>query len=210
MRLKRPSASQHHSIDDCAALVAECDSLIKSGQVAQVASRISSLVFTKVPRASRQAIAKICRRAGLVNEGLRLLHPVIRQDALLDEPPTPGEICEYAFLLSRSGSTEEALDLLREVDSTTTPVALLYQASCEIEKWNYPVAVKLLERFLESPVDAYSKLIARVNLGASYLATNQLDLAEKFLSETVRIAEAQGAFRLVGNTLEQRAQFFYV
>ena len=185
----------------------DCDALIKVGQLDSVMTKVKGITITNVPRGERHHIAKICRRVGLITEGLRLLYPVVREESITQKPE-PIEICEYAVLLSRNGSTEESLNLLKEVDSTNYPEALLYRAICEIALWNYEVAAGLLENFLLGTPDDYTRLIANINLGAAYLAIGQLEMAASLLKETVTLAKRSGSARLAGNGLEQLGQYF--
>jgi tetratricopeptide (TPR) repeat protein len=164
-----------------------------------VAHLISQLNIAQVPRSSRHSLAKICRRAGLFGQGLRLLHPIIRNEKEREGAATAIEICEYAAILSRNGSIQEALDLLTEVNPTEAPEALLYLGFGCISNWDYAKAVEHLEKFLKTPADSYTKLIARVNLGASYLSLEDLDQAERILSESIELAQKVGASRLIGN-----------
>jgi tetratricopeptide (TPR) repeat protein len=188
-------------------LITECDLLIKAGKISAVTHHILRLTFTQVPRASRQGLAKICRRINLIGPGLRLLQPVMNSEKQNLESPTDGEICEYAVLLSRNGSIREASELLKNVDPEGTPEASLYLAYCHISNWDYANAVPLIERFLKSDADHYTKLVARVNLIPAYLATLQLDSAEKLLAETIAMAKNVGATRLLGNCLEMEGRY---
>lgn len=189
--------------------VLTCDSLIKGGQIPAVSSLISQINFAQVPRPWRQSLAKVCRRSGLINEGLRLLFPIIRNEHPLDQPASAAEICEYAVLLSRNGSSHEALGLLGKIDEIKTPEALLYRGFCQVSSWNYFDAAISFEKFLISSADEYSKLIARVNLAAAYIANLQLDQAENLLHETIKIAKEHLATRLVGNCFELRGQICF-
>jgi tetratricopeptide (TPR) repeat protein len=191
---------------DYSELVAKCDSLIKAGKMDEVSALIAKLRPGQVPRDSCQGLAKICRRAGLIGFGLRLLQPIIRHEKPLPSPATAAEICEYAVLLSRNGSIPEAAGLLAGVDVETAPEALLYLSYCHISTWDYAQAAGLLEKYQELASDEYSKLIARVNLISAYLALNQLDSAENLVTETMEAAERAGALRLVGNCLELRSR----
>jgi tetratricopeptide (TPR) repeat protein len=187
-------------------LLRNCDALIKTGKISEVTEVIRGLNLSQVPRKYRQPFGKICRRSGLVEFGLRLLHPIIRHEKLLETPASSAEICEYAVLLSRNGSIQEALVLLGSVNFEAAPEALLYQGFCHVSNWNYRQAATDFERFLASQADSYSKLIARVNLTAAYIANGQLDLADHLLNEAIPIAHEHRALRLVGNCHELRAQ----
>jgi tetratricopeptide (TPR) repeat protein len=189
-------------------LIARCDLLIKDGKISEVIDILSQVNLAGVPRILRQSLAKTCRRVDLVSHGLRLLQPIIRNEKLQIEPATPGEISEYSVLLSRNGSRQEAISLLEKVKADVTPEASLYLAYCHISNWDYGKATGLLELFLKSAADDYSKLIARVNLIAAYLAVSQMDSAEELLATTIPLAESAGAARLVGNCYELRARLF--
>ena len=189
-----------------AKLVEHCDSLIKVGKMSAVASQVSRLNTSQVPRAHRQALAKICRRAGQFGHGLALLHPIIRNEKEKIDPATPAEICEYALLLSRNGSVGEALTLLEGIDDKSIPDLALHRAFCLIMNWDYGRAAGFLESHLTSPTDSYSKLIARVNLVAAHLALAKWEEAARLLDETLPLAEEAGASRLVANCLELRSR----
>jgi tetratricopeptide (TPR) repeat protein len=191
-------------------LLLNCDSLIKAGRIPAVADIIRDLNFAQVPRKSRQALAKICRRAGLIDQGLRLLYPMIRNERPLDEPATPAEICEYAVLLSRNGSVQEALNLLEPVDQSLAPESLLYKGFCHVSQWNYQKAAQNFEKFLASSADDYSKLIARVNLVAAYGFVGEFDAADRLLTEAIEMAQSIQATRLVGNCFELRGQIAFL
>lgn len=190
-------------------LAEEADRLIKAGRLSQVAALIHELNFSKIPRKQLQTFAKICRRAGLIGQGLRLMHPVVRQDRHADDPPTASEICEYSSLLSRNGSTQEAMALLEKVDSAKTPEAALYLGYCHISNWDYAEAVKYLKEFLALSSDPYSKLIAQVNLISCYIVISELTEASDLLENTIQMAEQMGASRLVGNCYELWGQVYF-
>ncbi len=191
---------------DYEALLSHCDSLIKAGKISTVGDALADLNSVQIPRKWRQAFAKICRRSGRIEQGLKLLYPIIRSEHALDKPAENGEICEYAVLLSRNGSIQEALSLLSKVDDPKVPEAMLYRAFCYISSWDYAEATIHLEEFLNSSADNYSKLIGRVNLAAAYVATRNLVQAETLLTETIELAKTISASRLVGNCLELRGQ----
>lgn len=187
----------------------DCDALIKAGNLNSVVAKIKDLTLAAIPRHVRAPIAKLCRRVGLINEGLKLLYPAIRGEAAFEIQPTAEETCEYAVLLSRNGSTEEALALLNGIDGAAHPEAYLYAAICEMALWNYATAVTKLEVYLSSGPNQYGRLIAGINLGASYLGVGRLEEAYRLLTTMIELARAQGAKRLTGNGLELRGQYFY-
>ncbi len=190
-------------------LTSQLDLLIREGKIATATAAITKMNLAKVPRKQRQELAKICRRVGLIGKGLRLLQPVIRHQHPLAQPPSAGEICEYAVLLSRNGSIDEALGLLKEVRSNQAPEALLYQGFLNVSNWDYSSALKCFTKFLQTNPDDYMALIAQVNLNASLIETGQLDNAESSILSTIEIARERGATRLIGNAFELLAQVHF-
>lgn len=201
--------SRDETNDKYIQLINNCDLLIKSGKISEVSNLISKLNLSQVPRPYCHLLAKICRRSGLVGSGLRLLQPIIRSEKIKEDPPNAMEICEYSVLLSRNGSIQEALNLLKEVDAEKNPDAWLYSGYCHISNWDYGKAVEYLEQFLKSSADPYTKLVARVNLISAYLATSQLKEATLLLEETIPLAQQSGAVRLIGNCHELWGQLHF-
>ncbi len=184
-------------------LFQKLDQLIRAGEMQEAARVISSLSLGSIPRSARQPLAKLCRRVGLLDKGIRILFPVIRCEKVLDVPASDSEICEYAVLLSRKGSIEEALKLLSQVDEIKAPECLLYRGFCHISNWDYHLAIPEIEKFLSRSPDLYSKQIGRVNLCASYLALGQSERVAGYIKETIELAKESNSQRLVVNGLEQ-------
>lgn len=187
-------------------LIRHCDLLIKAGNVNQVAHLISQLNMVKVPREARAGLAKACRRAGLIHSGLRLLYPIIRDEADTTANASTLEICEYSALLARNGSIQEALSLLHQVRASEASEVSLYTGQCHVINWEYSKAAGLFQKYLSSDAEEYSKLIARVNLAACYVVTSQFEEAVSLVQESIVLAQKLGATRLMGNCYELWAQ----
>src|SRR3954471_14229944 len=99
---------------DFSKLVNECEALIRSGQDHKVSRELAKLNTAKVARKWRLPIANIARRTSQITIGLRLLTPVVRSENN-ENKPTPEELCEYAILLQRAGSVNEALSILENL-----------------------------------------------------------------------------------------------
>ena len=90
-------------------LVRECDAEIRAGRPQLAVQKLSHLGTSRIPREWRTPIAKLCRRTGLYNLGLRLLARIVCGP---NSQATAAEITEYSALLLRSGAVEEALEKL--------------------------------------------------------------------------------------------------
>lgn len=180
-------------------LIAECDRLIKSGQIAAVAHKLSKLNPSQVPRSDRLELASICRRVDMTSHGLRLLQPLIRNENRTLDPATAIELCEYSSLLSRNGSIAEAMGILNGILSDALPKSYLYMAHCHISNWDYELAIPLLQRYRELETDDYLKFVACANLVPAYLITSQWDEAESTLLELIPAVTNAKAQRLLGN-----------
>ncbi len=208
------TVSQSRASQKLISLVAECDSLIKAGRGDQVAKRLASESLAKASREIRLPLANICRRVGLVKQGLRLLHPIVRNEKKLDVPANTAEISEYAVLLSRNGSVSEAIDLLTDVlsspEARRTPDATLFMGFCYISNGDYSLAIPYLEDYLSSSAGDYSKLVARVNLSSAHLEMGEPEKAAALLDQTIEMAERATAHRLAANCFEQKARCYFL
>lgn len=180
-------------------LLRECDEHIRQGRDERAHRLLRDLEISKLPHGLRRDFANLCRRSGLLAQGLRILTPLIR-----DETASEPERAEYAMLLQRSGAVTEALALLQKLDPRKDPQVLLFQAFCHFNEWNYEAALPLLQRYLEFPLAEYPRLIARVNLVACLLTLRLWEDAESEIARA--FSESENAGRLRGNLHELRAQ----
>ncbi|MBX3016254.1 MAG: hypothetical protein KF767_00075 [Bdellovibrionaceae bacterium] len=182
------------------ALLRECDEHIRQGRDEKAHRLLRELEISKLPRSLQRDFANLCRRSGLLSQGLRILTPLVRE-----EIASEAERAEYAMLLQRSGAVTEALGVLQKLDPQKDPQILLFQAFCHFNEWNYEAALPLLHRYLEFPLADYPRLIARVNLVACLLTLHQWEAAAHEIERA--FAEAENAGRLRGNLHELRAQW---
>lgn len=189
-------------------LVHDCDSLVKAGQVAEAAKRLSGLNTAPVPREWRLPLANLCRRTGHITLGLKLLYRVIypAKNRAGSQPPTSGELAEYGVLLHRFGSLAESVDVLDKVDPNEAPEALLFKAFCHFNEWGYEQAVPLLDRYVSLQSGAYQKFIGEVNLSAALVWCEKWDRALEQINRNIETAKEGGYRRLEGNSYELRAQ----
>lgn len=189
------------------AVLRTCEDLIRQGRDDEAQRLLRAVDLVSLPRALRLQFANLCRRSGLIAQGLRILTPVIRPKARSEMPAaTDSEKSEYAMLLQRSGAVTEALSILDGIDSAQDPRVLLYQAFCHFNEWNYEAALPRLRQYLKAPLDPYPRLIARVNLIACLLTLRQFDEAVSEIDKAFVLAQELDAQRLRGNLFELRAQ----
>lgn len=156
-------------------LVQQCDSWIKEGRPHEVSKALSKINAARVGREWRLPLAKICRRAGLLPLGLKLLGRIISSE------PTPAEMTEYAVLLQRSGALNEALEKLNQIDTRQVPEALLNRAFIHFARWEFSLAIPQLETYLQSELTPYERAVGQLNLGFALIENRQLEDAFSIL-----------------------------
>ncbi|MGE3683478.1 MAG: hypothetical protein AB7G93_17280 [Bdellovibrionales bacterium] len=191
---------------DYAKLIQECDAAIRAGDDKAALLRLGTVNGRLVPRRFRVSLANLCRRAGLIRLGLKVLTPVVRPGNRIPVQPTAAEKAEYALLLQRTGAVREAVEILRSIAPLSLPDTLIYQALCHFNRWNYEAAIPLLQEFLGYPLDAYKRLIGAVNLIAALIITEEFEQGAALLDETQAELKKRGLTRLLGNCHELRAQ----
>ncbi len=191
--------------------IEDCENDLRTGNTRAITERMLKLNGVDVPRVHLTSIASICRRAGAISAGLRLLAPVVRQErkqVAAGGPATANEKAEYGVLLQRKGCVFEALTLLESIRPEDMPASLLYRAFCHFTRWEYESAVPLLERYLKGDLALYPRMIANVNLIAVYVVTERFDQVLTLAAECLEVCRANNFTRLHGNILELRAQVY--
>jgi tetratricopeptide (TPR) repeat protein len=122
--------------------------------------------------------------------------------------PSDAELAEYAVLLSRLGSLQEAFWTLDRVNPSTAPEALLFRAQFHFSRWEYDIALPLLRRYLESPLGPYARLVGNVNLAAALTHTQNFTEALARLDQNIAQAREGSYVRLWMNCLELKAEVF--
>lgn len=195
--------------DDFKKILEQCETGVREGRVALVKRELTGLNGAKVPRELRLPFANLGRRTGMNNFGLRLLTPLVH--GAPKDRADGDELAEYAVLLQRTGSLDEAFRILRGLDSKKHPQALLFLAFCHFNRWEYFEAVPVLREYLASPMPEYKKVVGQVNLAAALVATTEYREAMELLKEIDAHARANQLHRLQGNAHEIRAQaLFYL
>lgn len=170
-------------------LLRDCDNDIKSGKLQHVSKRLAQFETSRIPREFRVPLAKICRRAGLYTMGLRLLAKFVRGRA---PTATPAELTEYAALLVRIGTVEEAITILKTVNTAEIPEALLIRAFAHFTLWEYENAIDVLESYLKNSLAPDVQLVGRSNLAFALVETRQHEKARRLLSENVQLGLTLG------------------
>jgi tetratricopeptide (TPR) repeat protein len=188
-----------------------CEAAIRAGNVDEARQMLAALNTTSAPRELRLPLAHLCRRVGLTQIGMRLLDPIVFPEKggphlRLENKATAPEMAEYAVLLQRCGGVEEALRILNRIDSQKFPDALLYQAYCHFNQWDYRSAHSVLEDYLKHSMEPYQALIGRVNLAAALIGVDQIQEAIDLLNQNISDAKAASANRLLGNCYELLGQ----
>lgn len=176
---------------------------IQTGKLAEARAELVTLLRKKVPRESLVAFAGLCRRSGLAEKGVRLLHPIVHPAARRPVEATPDEKTEYAACLTILGAQDEALELLATVDPARCPAAYLARAYAEIRNWNYGESIEPLRAFAAHPkTKPYEKRIAKVNLVAALVQEGEHRRALPLLGELLHDASIRKNKLLTANLLE--------
>ncbi|MBX2993428.1 MAG: hypothetical protein KF681_01345 [Bdellovibrionaceae bacterium] len=192
---------------DHVSLLQICEDKVRTGEDSWAVRELSRLDSAEIPRELRLGFANLCRRLSMINVGLKILAPVVLQSRdFRGLAPSAAEKSEYAVLLQRTGAVPEALRLLESIDQRQWPQALLLQAFCHFNRWEYEASLPLLHRYLESSLDPYARLVGEVNLAAALIVVHRLEEAEDLLARTLQSTHDMGHHRLRGNCFELRNQ----
>lgn len=181
------------------------DALIKVGQGGLATAELRSINLAQVPREWRAALANLFRRTNQISKAFKLLGKQVREEQDAD----PAMLAEYAVLLQRIGSFEEALAILRGLDPSHAPDSLLNQALCHFSRWEYRQAVPLLQSFVERAPSPYAKLVGEINLGAALTFLGKNGEAEALLRNVAAMTKERGHWRLHGNALQTLAELHF-
>lgn len=198
--VKKVNDKRGEDMNQFETLIRKCDAEIRAGHPQNVAKLLARLNVTRVPRANRLPLARICRRAGLLSLGLRILSR--RKSS--DEVHSPGEAAEYAMLLLRSGAVSEALKRLYQIDTDHVPDALLFRAYGHFGRWEYAESIPELKKYLAAPTA--SQLLGRTNLAFAYVECREHSEALALLEGNVQMAREQHHLHLECYNHALRAQ----
>lgn len=187
--------------------IAHIQQLISRGKLGLARREIKKLTRKKIPRHLILEVATLSRRSHLPFYSIRLLNPYVRllhPGVSLASAP---EKAEYAVSLSQIGAVEEAIELLKGIDTQKYPDVLLFKSFALIERWNYKDSIELLKEYTKrSDISEYQKLVGEVNLAAAFVHEGAYHDSKQLLLRLMHETERNDYRLLHGNVLELLAQ----
>lgn len=181
--------------------------LVRSAKMSEAVRALRLLRPSRLTRNQRLTVAALARRASVPEISVKILQPIIRPPSSVQAPATVEEKAEYAASLVRIGASREAMQILKTIPLDNYPQAKLYYVFALIANWEYELSVPLLEQLVQSTsLETYSKLIAKVNLGAAYVFTEKYTSAFEALHSALETTRQQSLTLLSGNILQFLAQ----
>lgn len=187
------------------------DLMIRQGESALVRKELQIKLATGLRstdhRGNLVEIAVLCRRCGMPEQGVRLLHPLIRPKVRSSTAATDAERLEYGASLVQIGVEREGTELLKTVNPQKHPKALLFLGFSKITRWEYLEAIPLFEKFINhSGISTYDRDIGRVNLLTSLVAVDQFEKADRLASDLLRELDPTKQRLLYSNVLGSCAE----
>lgn len=188
--------------------ITENDQLVVEGRGDLVRLNIKRfLAETELKRHELADIGKLCRRVGLVETCLKLLHSVIYPDSSLSQPASENEKLQYAAALIATGAFEEPEDILSKIDAAQDPEVLLYRAIARFTRWKYREAISFLEEFVDRPeLSDYQRLMGKINLCSALLTVGDCEASIYLCDEIIEVTDRQGLSLLNCFALEVKAE----
>jgi hypothetical protein len=186
----------------------EIDRHIREGRFREARARIRELTASTLPREEAADAAELCRRAGLPERSLSLLHRYVYPSEVerAGMRATDAEKAEYAGALIRLYAIDEASRLLSTLGENE-PKKHLFTAFARIHEWDYAGAISPLERFLRMERDSnYLRLIAKTNLANCRVETRDFDRAEREVASLLEELREREAHLLAANAYELSAK----
>jgi tetratricopeptide (TPR) repeat protein len=173
---------------------------IRDNTAPGLAHLIDTIKPSDIPRPLLARYANLIRRIGGIKYALKILNPVVRNTA---SPPKVVEVIEYASCLTRLFLSDEAIELLKEIQHDPHPEIQYELAAAHVSKWDYAGAIPYFKKYLTLPgLTPYKKCVGEINLGASYIYVHKLKEAKAVLEKLIEHATKDGFKLLVGNGLE--------
>ena len=177
----------------------ELERMIQNSNLLSVRNEVKSITAKDVPRFLVARFSNLLKRIGEIKMALKILNPIIFNPMA---SPEVEEIIEYASCLSRASLEDESIAMLNKIKNYSNPEIQFELAAAQIKKWNYSEAIPLLNEYINSQgQDPYRICVGKINLGAAYLYSNQLQLAENQLHQILPSVQGKGHELLCGYTL---------
>ena len=191
---------------DLEELKQKAEEMIRSGRRTEARALLMRLKGKPLPRPRASQFATLARRAGLIQLALEIMAPIVRPKTKPDKEATDEEKATYAVILLVLGASSEALEILKSARDSS-PEVILSLAFTHINRWDYASAIKFLRRYLKlEGVADYQRMIAKVNLAASYVAAGNSVDGKPLLAEIRETTLANSWGLLHKNSLELSAQ----
>ncbi len=148
-------------------------------------------------------VASLARRVRLPMVTIRLLNRYVRPLSGDTASASPSELAEYAAALNQIGATNEAIQLLRQVNRNEVVDSLLFESFAHFALGDYSTAIPLLRMYIEQPgLEEYALLVGKLNLAVSYVQERRHGEADNLLRELLRETASRKHTLLFGNALE--------
>ncbi len=201
--------------------LSELEKKLSTGLTAFVISKLYEfLKFHKyffTSSKERVFIAQLCRRAGIYEEGLKVLSPIIHPEFNSKyNTASEQELLEYANLISHIGSIKESIEILDALDSTLNPKVLLHKAFICFSRWDYVGALTNLQDFtkivddnsFDSLVGKANLLMCKVYLLREGFETQNSGLIENQLIDFINLLDQLNFNKLKLSMIEVLGQYF--
>lgn len=187
----------------------QVEELIRQGLFDDVEKKI--LALKNIDRKDAAAWANVARRINRNDLALKILNPIVRNQDQRFAVATAVEKLEYADALRQFGATEEAWNLLTEINGDDHPQTLLHQAFCLFSQWRYTEAIPLLQKYISnSSLSDYAQCLGQVNLAAALIQQPQLNDALTLVDSLLEKTKTLNFTLLYANSLELSAQILIV
>ncbi|OQW49210.1 MAG: hypothetical protein A4S09_03845 [Proteobacteria bacterium SG_bin7] len=184
----------------------DLENRLRLNQAPKVKDLVAAVSPKGIPRSLIFRYANLLRRMGGSYNALKLLNPIIRNSM---QSPSNLEIIEYAACLTKLNLCDESIELLNSVRDESSPELHFERAAAYMTKWEYLFAREHLHKFLACPaIPEYRRRVGELNLGATYVHTNEPDKAIKILEHLLSRAKKSRFHLLCGNALELLGQAY--
>lgn len=188
-------------------LYQELENLVVAGHHAECRQVLDASQPRKVPRSWAAKFGAIAFRVHHPAYSLKVLHRFIYPENSFDEPATVHEKVVYVSALYTFGAIDESHKILDSVTSDEAPEVWFHKAGAHFCSWNYEAGIPYFKKYIQSPkVDAYKRLVGKVNLASAFIFTCDWNAASELLEDAKAECQSQDYRLLLGNCYELLAQ----